>query len=241
MNNFEVNDDGNHIVAFNKLLCKSFPHHLFDPAYLLANGLLNETVENHQGRGAVKYFKFNGISMVLRHYYRGGWPAKFVNDHYFWFGLKKTRAMQETKLLSELHGRSLPVPEPVAAHICKSGISYRADIVTVFIPEARTLGEILQIKSLDGQVWEKIGKTIRKFHDHNCNHSDLNANNLMINGQDQIYLIDFDRSRIEESKGNWQESNLRRLHRSLEKHEGNVDFNFSEQNFTSLMDGYCSK
>ncbi|MEM7400508.1 MAG: 3-deoxy-D-manno-octulosonic acid kinase, partial [Pseudomonadota bacterium] len=164
MNNFEVNDAGNHIVAFNKLLCKSFPHHLFDPAYLLANGLLNESVENQQGRGAVKYFNFNGISMVLRHYYRGGWPAKFVSDHYLWLGLQKTRAIQEIKILSELQRCGLPVPEPVAAHIFKSGVNYQADIVTVCIPEAQTLSEILQIKSLEEQVWEKIGKTIRKFH-----------------------------------------------------------------------------
>ncbi len=239
MKNCEVIYDGNHIVAFNKILFKTFSRHLFDPTYLLSKGLLIQSEEKHQGRGSVKIFRFSDMDMVLRHYHRGGLPAKFIKDHYVWLGLQKTRAIREANVLSDLRAKNLSVPKPVAVHIHKKGIRYCADIITAYIPETKTLGEILLVKSLDAQIWNKIGNTIRKFHDHNCNHADLNANNIMLNQKNEIYLIDFDRSRIEAAKGRWQGENLKRLRRSLDKCvRNNPNFQFSNENFASLMQGY---
>ena len=241
MKNFEVNYEGNHIVAFNKLLFKTFSRNLFDPAYLQSKNLLIQSDLIREGRGLVKIFSFGGLEMVLRHYHRGGLPAKFINDHYLWQGLQKTRAICEANILAELHHKNMPVPQPVAALIHRKGIRYTADIITTCISEASTLREALLVKSLDEQVWDNIGNTIRKFHNHKCNHVDLNANNIMIDQQNKIYLIDFDRSRIEGSEGSWQKNNLKRLHRSLEKCLNNdVDFHYTSKDFVTLMQAYNS-
>ena len=242
MKDFEVEYEGNHIVAYNKLLFKTFPQNLFDPAYLQTSGLLTKSNDgNFQGRGRVQFFEYAGVELVLRHYHRGGLPAKISNDHYFWTGFNNTRAIREIDLLAALRLKHLPVPVPAAAHIFKSGLKYQADIITGQILDSRTLGEVLLTRSLNDHSWRNIGQVIKQFHNQNCNHVDLNANNIMIDQDDQIYLIDFDRSKIETSSASWQEKNLQRLQHSLEKlNKINDGFHYANESFNTLMQGYRS-
>ncbi len=241
IDDFAVSFEGNDIVAYNKLLFKTFPKTLFDPNYLESSSLLNDHDIKH-GRGVVHSFAYQGAELVLRHYRRGGIVAKFNHDKYFWSNLAKSRAMQEMQILNVLHKVGLPVPQPAAVRIQKNRFSYTADIVTVLIPHAKTLSTELLSESVNDDEWCRIGKIIKKFHKHNCNHSDLNAHNIMLDSQRDVYLIDFDKSEIKASPGKWQKNNLQRLKRSLEKlaHEDN-GFNYRSSNFDSLMKGYGSQ
>ncbi len=240
MKNFEVSYEGNHIVAYNKLLFETFPLTLFDPDYLISNSLLRpDDIETHHGRGGVHCFKYNDQNLVLRHYRRGGFPAKFVKDRYLWRGLEKTRAFQELQVLSTLSENNLPVPMPVAVRVHKQGRVYSADIITTLIPNTKTLSSILESKAISELCWMKIGKSIKQFHNNNCNHADLNAHNILLDNQENVFLIDFDRSKIDIAKNRWRDKNLQRLRRSLEKIAKNsTTFNFTPECFSHLTKGY---
>ncbi len=240
MKDFEVEYESNHIVAYNKLLFENFASDLFDPIYLQTNGLLSEPIAGGlQGRGAVQYFKYCDIELVLRHYYRGGLPAKISSDQYLWTGYEQTRVYRELDILAELRSKKLPVPQPAAARVIKHGFRYQADIITVRVKDAQTLGEILSIHTLNDQSWRDIGKVIKKFHLQNCNHADLNANNILIDKNNEIFLIDFDRSKIDSSNNSWKENNLLRLRRSLEKLDKiKQKFHYSDDNFLMLQNSY---
>jgi 3-deoxy-D-manno-octulosonic acid kinase len=242
MKDFALIYDGNDIVAYNKLLFESFPLALFDPGCLISNSLRSmEGTEVQQGRGNVYNFEYNNLKLIMRHYHRGGIPAKFIKDKYFWMGLESSRAIQELEMLSTMRQYGLPVPMPAAARVRKNGLSYQADIVTVLIPDSKTLGSSLMVKPLSEENWQHIGETIKRFHENNCNHADLNAHNIMLDDRGGIYLIDFDKSKINSSSGKWQANNLQRLKRSLEKLANrNKNFNYKAVDFSSLMQGYAA-
>ena len=84
MKDIAVNYEGDDIVAYNKLLFETFPQTLFDPNYLASNSLLAiHDTELQHGRGVVHGFEYHKIDLVLRHYCRGGIPAKFIKDKIF--------------------------------------------------------------------------------------------------------------------------------------------------------------
>lgn len=242
MKDFELIYEGNDIVAYNKLLFENFPLALFKPESQALNSsrVVKDDVVR-QGRGEVYIFEYHNMQLILRHYHRGGMPAKFIHDKYLWQGFENTRAMQELDMLSTMRNFGLPVPVPAAARICKTGLKYQADIVTVLIPDAETLSSSLLAEPLPEEVWQRIGATIKRFHEHNCSHADLNAHNIMLDQHGDVYLIDFDKSKINSSSGKWQASNLNRLKRSLEKLEKmNSNFYYKALDFSSLMQGYAT-
>ena len=242
MNSFEFKYYGNDIVTYNKTLFTEFPQEYFNPSYLASNHSLHcrqLKAVDVKGRGGVYVFRCNDQDLVLRHYYRGGMISKFINDLYFWRGLYKTRAIDELQMLSIMQGMNLPTPIPVAAHIHRVGFVYKADIVTQMIPQAKTLSRMLTNQAISIKDWEHIGSVIRKFHNKNCNHIDLNAHNILLDAKSEIFLIDFDKSRIEKITGAWCQDNLDRLQRSLIKlNKLETTFHYSEDNFKSLMNGY---
>jgi hypothetical protein len=66
----------------------------------------------------------------------------------------------------------------------------------------------------------------------------LNAHNILLVGDDLVYLLDFDRGRLMRP-GMWCDSNLVRLRRSLEKITyGLPPEHFSEADWHGLLDGY---
>lgn len=242
MNSFEYKRYGNDIVAHNKSLFEEFPISLFDPIYLTDNSLLLTDCLNTQsthGRGSVCVFKYSEYDLVLRHYYRGGQVSKFNKDDYVWKGLNKTRAIEEINLLSIMRENQLPVPEPVAAHISRSGVTYKANIVTQLLPNTQSISSKLVQEPMPSEIWHNIGSVIRQFHNLSVNHADLNAHNILIDDQNRTFLIDFDKSKIDSSFNGWRQDNLKRLQRSLSKLKNiEPELNYSEQNYNWLLEGY---
>ena len=149
--------------------------------------------------------------------------------------------MQEMEMLSTMHEAQLPVPKPAAVRIHKNKFTYQADIITVLIPNAKTLSSVLMRVALANETWQRVGRVIKNFHNHNCYHADLNAHNIMLNNEGGVYLIDFDKSEIKASSGKWKVKNLQRLKRSLEKlAKNNKGFNYSPADFDSMMQGYAA-
>lgn len=175
---------------------------------------------------------------MLRHYRRGGLVARLVKDRYWGLRPECSRSFREWQLLVDLYGQGLPVPRPVAARVSQGLLTYRADILTEKIAHTTTLAESLKESQLAAEIWEGIGGSIRRLHDVNCFHADLNAMNILLGHQHEAYLIDFDRARYRAS-GPWKAANLERLQRSLLKLSRlNPGFNFSSRDWKSLLSGY---
>jgi len=187
---------------------------LFEPGLLKEGG---KPIEAPGGRGSAFFVSDGRHNYLLRHYMRGGIIARFARDHYFWFGLRKTRAWQEWYLLSEMHQQGLAVPKPVAARVIAKGWRYSADLVTLVLENCHSLAGNLKCGRLSDKMLKAVGQCIRHFHDAKIDHADLNAHNILINEKGSVYLIDFDQGRRRSNAGIWKKKNLNRLHRSLSK------------------------
>jgi 3-deoxy-D-manno-octulosonic acid kinase len=193
------------------------------------------------GRAPVVYFSQGENSFVLKHYYRGGAIASILKDRYLGFSVIKSRAFREFRLLKKMHELGLPVPVAVAAHTEKGILSYRADLVTEELKQTETLSDILSDRVLPDDAWQKIGQCIKRFHQHDIYHADLNARNILLSESMKIFLIDFDNSYIRPGSGSdtWKLQNLSRFKRSLLKFKNNTDgFNFDEDDWSALLAGY---
>jgi 3-deoxy-D-manno-octulosonic acid kinase len=168
------------------------------------------------GRGGVAIIDTPAGEAVLRHYRRGGMVARLLGDRYLFTGGRRTRSAREFRLLAELTRRGLPVPAPIASRYVRHGLRYSADLITAFIPDAATLAERLADGAFNASLAGRVGAVIARFHRAGAWHADLNAHNILVNGDD-IYLIDFDRGRLRRPSPGWRRSNLARLKRSLVK------------------------
>ena len=174
------------------------------------------------GRGGVAFVETPVGTCALRHYHRGGLMARISTDRYLWTGPARTRAFREFHLLARLANAGLPVSAPIAARYVRDGFGYRADLLTRRVTPARTLAERLASACLSPDLALAIGRTLARFHAANIWHADLNAHNILVDdgiagGDHSVWLIDFDRGRVRTPQLAWQQANLKRLRRSLDK------------------------
>lgn len=209
---------------------------IFDPAALERAGLLRGSAE---GRGTTYFIELNGTPCVLRHYRRGGMVARLLGDRYWRATLPESRAWREWHLLADLVSQGLPVPTPVAAQVQTGGPFYRADLITQRLQNTRSLTEALAAAPLSNNQWQNIGHCIRRFHNVGVYHADLNAHNILLDAEGGVWLIDFDKGEIRTPADEWQQANLSRLRRSLNKLVGlHKPFHFQEASWQQLMAGW---
>lgn len=181
------------------------------------NALAGEAV----GRGSAWFLKTPIGKLVLRQYLRGGWAAKLSHRHYVYTGTSRTRPFREFQVLANLHELGLPVPVPVAALVKFGFLVYSGAILTETIPSTRTLADALVSDAFDPplkeSLWGRVGQCIRRFHKAGVWHADLNARNILLDPDNAVYLIDFDRARFTPGHAVQGRSNLDRLKRSLVK------------------------
>ena len=207
----------------------------FDPDYWKSRGDFSAV---SGGRGSAWFIGCGSEQWVLRHYRRGGFAARVASDRYGWCGERRVRAFAEWRLLAILHARGLPVPKPIAAGYQRSGLLYRCDLVTQRIPNSQPLSALLEQAALDQVPWRAIGQAIARLHTAGVDHADLNAHNILVDGQGAVSIIDFDRGRLR-AAGVWRAENLSRLQRSLRKIGRDLPLErFAAQGWTDLITGY---
>lgn len=203
---------------------------------------------NDNGRGTVYYKSLSthagNINVVVKQYRRGG-LVRHLNKNLYWHShYDQSRAWLEFELLVKMTTMGLPVPMPVAGRAEKKFLQWhQATIITREIEQSVTLADCLKQRAADAgdhSVWNKVGETIKRFHSASIFHADLNASNILVTQNDEIYLIDFDKGRyLPASKTDWKTSNLDRLQRSLLKYQGlNDHFQYSGENWAALIAGY---
>lgn len=203
----------NQTIWYDETLLKEDPKQVFDAEFWQNTG---KVIGNAQGRGTTWFVQTETIEAALRHYRRGGLFGKLVEDSYLFSSWEKTRSYQEFQLLNTLIEAGVNVPRPIAARAIKNGVTYKADLLSEKIPNAKDLVSILIEKPLSEDMYRKVGLEIRKMHDAQVNHTDLNIHNILIDEQDKVWIIDFDKC-YQQSGNAWKQGNLERLKRSFEK------------------------
>lgn len=193
-----------------------------------------------KGRGTTWFVQGDNGAYALRHYYRGGLWGKVVKDKYHFTGWENTRAYQELMLLNQLREHQVNVPQPIAAKVTRSGWTYRADILISQIPNAQDLVGLLSEHEISPELYQHIGQQIRKMHDANINHTDLNIHNILIDEHNKVWIIDFDKC-YQQAGNDWKDDNIARLKRSFEKEQKIKGIYWIEDNWSQILTGYKNR
>lgn len=193
------------------------------------------------GRGQVHVADIGNATVLLRHYRRGGLMARISRDRFLGTDPWASRAMREYQLLRLMRSWRLPVPPPLAARVEQAGPTYRNDIMVGLLPDARNLVQILAVAFIPAEAWADIGRAIRRMHDRQVHHADLNAHNLLLDDGGQAWIVDFDKCGVR-AGDDWKDANLQRLLRSLRKEKGRQPICHwrEEADWPSLVAGYHS-
>ncbi|HEX5792197.1 MAG TPA: 3-deoxy-D-manno-octulosonic acid kinase, partial [Rheinheimera sp.] len=208
----------------------------FAPAHWQQQGAI---IGQSQGRNTAWFVRHQHSRFVLRHYYRGGLVGKLVQDRFSYRSLLHSRAMQEFALLRHMRRCGLPVPRPLAAQYRHALCYYRSDIIIELIADSRDLCTVLAGgETLTSAQWQQLGAMLAQFHQHGIYHSDLNCHNILLDTKGRFWLIDFDKCRIR-AAGDWQQQNLARLLRSLQKERQlQPEFGWQPEQWPALLQGY---
>lgn len=229
------NESARCYILQDKNAIENLERHHFDASYWQDKPGY-KIVEGGRG-GSVKIDLF-GNAAILRQYRRGGLINKISTDCYIWLGKKRSRPWREWQLLCDASEAGLPVARPLGACVWKSGLTYRAAIITAYLENTETLADYLTHSTLDQAVWYQLGLVIKTMQVLGFRHPDLNANNLLIDLNSKIYIIDFDKGRRMKQLDNWQWSALYRLQRSLVKIDKQKSLHYRDDDWQALMDGY---
>lgn len=223
-------NDAQQKIWFDDALLLEDPSQCCNPEFWQQNG---KVLGSATGRGTTWFVQLQQTQGALRHYRRGGLFGKLVADSYWFCGWEKTRSYQEFMLLNHLRDAGVNVPRPIAARVQKYGLLYKADLLSEKVPNARDLVSILQESPISDELYRKIGREIRKMHDAQVNHTDLNIHNILIDDQKKVWIIDFDKC-YQQSGNRWKQGNLERLKRSFEKEVCKRGINWSPEAFAII-------
>lgn len=204
---------GQGAIVFDPTHLRQATPALFEPASF---GDAAAPVSGEGGRGAAWFVHGEFGEAVLRHYRRGGLAARFSSDTYLWRGETQVRSFREFHFLRSLRSLGLPVPMPYAACYRQRGGRYKAAILVARIAGARSFAA--QVAFAPSRAsWVAVGRVIGQFHRLGAHHADLNAHNVLLEGDAAVWLIDWDKGCQENSAGPWCARVLARLQRSLQK------------------------
>jgi tRNA A-37 threonylcarbamoyl transferase component Bud32 len=230
--NVKIQRLGERTILYDAALIENPDESLFHPP---------STSATAPGRGAAVFYQHNNLQLVLKHYHRGGMVAAIMGDRYLGYVPEKTRSFREWCLLKTLQRFDLPAPVPVLASFSKAGLfGYRADLITIEIPNSLPLADFLFTRALSDERWQQLGQVLARFHEKSVYHADLNARNILLD-KNQFYLIDFDKGRVRVMSEGWKHLNLVRLQRSLLKFKAAYpEMNYTQENWQQLLLGYKS-
>ncbi|MDK9775060.1 MULTISPECIES: 3-deoxy-D-manno-octulosonic acid kinase [Vibrio] len=226
--------DNNCVVLYDSRYITDPTLPIFDSEYWQAEGKITGKAK---GRGTTWFLQLVEIQGALRHYNRGGLWGKVIRDSYWFSGWESARSIAEFQLLNQLIDAGVSVPKPVAARVIKIGCFYTADLLSERIENAQDLVSILIERKLPTRVYRLVGQEIARMHKAEVNHTDLNIHNLLIDNNEKVWIIDFDKCKKQVGNG-WQSANLERLLRSFRKEQNKRQIQWSEQDFTELKAGY---
>jgi 3-deoxy-D-manno-octulosonic acid kinase len=170
------------------------------------------------GRTAVYEGRIEGIGpVVVKPYRRGGFVRHLTKRHYLKFG--PTRCQHEFELLQTVRQLGVSTPEPVAFAYC-GRLCYLCWLITRGIPQPKSLVRLANTDVASAQrVMPSVIEQISKLIEHRILHIDLHPGNIIVDKDDRVFIIDFDRGRIFNGDRNKLcKLYLQRWQRAVDKH-----------------------
>ena len=214
----------------------------------LRHGTLYEYAGSHpdrrqmKGRGDVYAAPLPGQdeSVVVRHAFRGGAPARITRDLF----LPPTRGLRELLVSQRLRAAGVSTPEVVAYVTYPAGaILRRFDIATREIPNGADLFAWLAATDDEGArdvVLNAAAGAVASLVSAGAHHPDLNIRNVLVAPGDDGgltgWILDVDRVRFHASGSpTVRDANLTRLRRSLRK-SMRLGLPIREEEITAILD-----
>ena len=172
------------IILYDDTLISEVDENLFDLEFWANH---EETRLINKGRGKVLLINCQGLTSVLKHYYRGGLVSNILSETYLWQGERNARSIKEFMVLQEMFQAGLPVPRPIAARVNRQGIFYTADLITLRIDNSSSMGDLLRENSMSSDLWKNTGSCIASFHMKGFYHHDLNIENILIDSDQKVF------------------------------------------------------
>ena len=132
------------------------------------------------------------------------------------------------------------MPNPVAAHLYRTGFIYTADIITSYLPNTRKLSWFIAQGRVPADSWRRVGAMIAAVHGHGVDHPDLTAHNVLLDDAGKPFLVDFDNAQ-RKSPGDWSRLGLERFNRSLRKVALETGTEFDSAAWAEIQAGYAAR
>lgn len=180
----------------------------------------------------------DGTPVVVRHNQHGGLLAGLTGDRF----LAPTAAPRELALALRLAEAGVATPEMVAYVVYPAGpLLARSDVATREVADAEDLGALLARTApgdaARGRAYDAVTTLVAALARAGARHHDLNARNVLLaDGATRALLLDVDRVAFGGSPHAAHEANLRRLVRSLRKHERLWGVRFAPQEIATFAD-----
>jgi serine/threonine protein kinase len=146
-----------------------------------------------EGRCCVSRAQLKGIGpVVVKHYRRGGILGHFIKASYLSTGKKRSQA--EFEQMDAARNVGLSVPEPIM-HVHRGGLVYQAWLVTREVEQSETIARISR-RAPDrlAAVMPVIGRELSLLIDHLILHADFHPGNVLLDKNNKVFLIDFDKA-----------------------------------------------
>lgn len=178
---------------------------------------------------------------VVRPFRRGGW-ARWLDDRYPGRG-RRSRAVRQLHVTASARAAGVPTPAAVVAATYPDGVVYRADLATERVPGEPIADLLLRGDAETARAaLERVGRFVRELAELGLDHPDLNAANLLCEGEGsgRLWVVDLDGAamRPESPPGPRGERMFTRLVRSLRKWERRTDRRLGEEEVRALVHGF---
>ncbi len=170
------------------------------------------------GRTSITVVPLEGIgSVAIKYYRRGGAIRYLIKQRYLKYG--KTRCQIEYELLQKVRTLGINAPEPVA-FAYRGRLFYQCWLVTREIQDHQTLAQLSCLNEEQARMAMKaVIKQVSTLIKNKILHVDLHPGNVIVNNQNQVYLLDFDKGGVFPGEKNaLRHRYLRRWNRAIQKH-----------------------
>ena len=171
------------------------------------------------GRTMVRRGTIPGIGPVIVKSYRRGGIWSWLGLHWY-LGLGPTRSQIEFEMLTAARAVGISAPDPIA-FVRRGGFFYRCWLVTHEIEGVVNLSDLARVD--EGRVrivLEKLVEALSLLIRNRICHVDLHPGNILVDQNNCVYVIDFDKARLFEGRLNdLRDLYLHRWRRAVIKHD----------------------
>jgi len=222
-------DTKNTKYIMNQISCKKYKTYVIGSSLKLTNRHLRELTlllnipPAHQdavleGRASVTAGQLEEIGpVIVKHYRRGGLLGFLIKKTYWKTG--KTRCRIEYEQLENARAIGISAPEPIA-YAYKGRMFYNGWLITREIEDQQSLAKLSRSDETRTYIAAKnLIHQVLILIDHQIYHADFHPGNILVNKDNQVFVIDFDNARYYRGKRRKLcEKYLRRWKRAIVKH-----------------------